>query len=54
VLRVGLLIALVLASSGATTAGARPSANPILYATVGTNDGFDVDSRTRTPSTSRG
>ena len=42
-LRVGLLIALVLVSSGATSAGARPSANPVLFATVGTNDGFDID-----------
>jgi Copper binding proteins, plastocyanin/azurin family len=43
VLRVGLLIAIVLALSGATSAGARQSANPILFATVGTNDGVDID-----------
>ena len=29
--------------SGATSATAGPKANPILYATVGTNDGFDID-----------
>jgi plastocyanin len=43
VLRIAFLIALVLALSGATSATAGPAANPLLYATVGTNDGFDID-----------
>jgi hypothetical protein len=43
VLRIAFLIAFVLLSSGATSVHARPSANPILYATVGTNDGTDID-----------
>jgi copper binding plastocyanin/azurin family protein len=43
VLRVAFLAALVLALSGATSATAGPTANPILFATVGTNDGFDID-----------
>ena len=42
-LRIALLIAFVLASSGATSVQAGPTANPILYATVGTNDGTDID-----------
>ena len=36
-------VALVLVLSGAASATAGPEANPILYATVGTNDGFDID-----------
>jgi plastocyanin len=43
VLRIALPVALVLVLSGATGATAGRSANPILYATVGTNDGFDID-----------
>jgi plastocyanin len=43
VLRFALPLALVLVLSGATSATAGRSANPILYATVGTNDGFDID-----------
>jgi Copper binding proteins, plastocyanin/azurin family len=43
VLRIALPFALVLVLSGATSATAGPAANPILYATVGTNDGFDID-----------
>jgi Copper binding proteins, plastocyanin/azurin family len=43
VLRFALPVALVLVLSGATSAPARPTANPILYATLGTNDGFDID-----------
>jgi plastocyanin len=43
VLRIAVLIALALAASGATHATAGPAANPILFATVGTNDGFDID-----------
>ena len=42
-LRIALPIALVLVLSGATSATAGQSANPILFATVGTNDGFDID-----------
>ena len=42
-LRFALPLALVLVLSGATSATAGRSANPILYATVGTNDGFDID-----------
>jgi plastocyanin len=43
VLRIALLVAVVLVLSGATGATAGHSANPILFATVGTNDGFDID-----------
>jgi hypothetical protein len=43
VLRIAVLIALVFCLSGATHATAGPTANPILLATVGTNDGFDID-----------
>jgi hypothetical protein len=43
VLRIALPFALVLVLSGATSATAGPAANPILFATVGTNDGFDID-----------
>jgi hypothetical protein len=42
VLRFALPFALVLLS-GATSATAGPAANPTLFATVGTNDGFDID-----------
>jgi hypothetical protein len=43
VLRTALPFALVLVLSGATSATAGPAANSILFATVGTNDGFDID-----------
>jgi hypothetical protein len=43
VLRFAFLMAFVLVSSGATSVQAGPTANPILYATVGTNDGTDID-----------
>jgi hypothetical protein len=43
VLRIAVLIGLALAASGATHATAEPTANPVLFATVGTNDGFDID-----------
>ena len=42
-LRIALAVALVLVLSGATSATAGPAANPILFATVGTNDCFDID-----------
>jgi hypothetical protein len=40
-MRVVLLLVLCV-SLGAASAGARPSANPLLVATVGTNDGFNI------------
>jgi plastocyanin len=43
VLRIAVLIGLALAVSGATHATAGPAANPVLIATVGTNDGTDID-----------
>jgi plastocyanin len=43
VLRIALVVAVVLVLSGATGATAGRSATPILFATVGTNDGFDID-----------
>jgi plastocyanin len=43
VLRIAVLIGLTFAAAGATHATARPTANTVLYATVGTNDGFDID-----------
>jgi plastocyanin len=43
VLRIALPFALVLVLSGATSATAGPAASPTLFATVGTNDGFDID-----------
>jgi len=36
------LLAVVVLSLGASTAGAEPTANPLLIATVGTNDGFNI------------
>ena len=42
-LRIALPVALALVLSGATSATAGPTANPILFATVGTNDGLDID-----------
>jgi len=43
VLGIAHRVALALVLSGATSATAGPTANPILFATVGTNDGLDID-----------
>jgi hypothetical protein len=40
VLRIAVVIGLLVLAPGAS---AHPSANPVLVATVGTNDGFDID-----------
>jgi Copper binding proteins, plastocyanin/azurin family len=42
-MRIVALVAVIVLSLGAASAGARPRTNPTLFATVGTNDGFDIN-----------